>query len=780
MDKRVDSPASATSAFVTGFTRIDETRFIGHALWRDAPHLHFVVELLIDGEPVALVRADNFSLELRNSGFADDHGFVFLARRQQLAGQHLIEARIANLAVPIGTPIDLTMQPLAARTSDPAERVEWLGGLRLVGTVSATENEQNPKIDVYENGVLIARVDARRWTSPSKTRGDLAAARFDFYLPDALADGRPHRLTVADATGRELPGSPVHILVFADALKALVEGEPRLTDESMRAEWFDRFLPMSVPFENFEAWKHRFPPAPISLEDEPPVRIVAIDDGGVDAALNSLERQSYGNWSATVVASGRDGRLDWNALREAVTADIEDGAIVVFLRSSVTLYEDALARLVKALGNYNDAHAVYGDIEIATKDGAKPLFFGAFDYERMLEQGYAASLFAVRSGSLKIPSNEKSGSLARLLLALCDSDGAQGGRHIIHTPGLLATAGASALPSTSEVEAATSAHLRARKTKAQLRSREERSTFSAVCVRRAPIPDTLVSVVVPTRDRVDLLAPCLESVLTKTARKKIELVIVDNGSSAPDTLAYLKAMQRKGHRVVDAPGPFNYAYLNNIGVAAAKGAVVCLLNNDTEVVDPHWLDELLSRLSDPTAGAVAPKLVWPNRMIQHGGIVLGPNFAASDAFNHCMEGDAGYGDLLYAAHEMTALTAACLLVRREDYAAVRGFDEVAFPVLFNDVDFCLKLRALGKRNVFTPHTTLIHHESATRQRDERYSQKSRFKRELDLLRAKWGDVLATDPLYSPFLNLDPYPFSALAWPPRPAEPRLNTVAQPTA
>jgi GT2 family glycosyltransferase len=230
---------------------------------------------------------------------------------------------------------------------------------------------------------------------------------------------------------------------------------------------------------------------------------------------------------------------------------------------------------------------------------------------------------------------------------------------------------------------------------------------------------------------------------------------------------------------VDAPGPFNYSHLNNVGVASAKGDVICLLNNDTEILDPDWLDELLSRLSDPTVGAVAPKLIWPNRMVQHGGIVLGPNFAASDAFNDCLDVDAGHGDLLRVAHEATALSAACMLVRRSDYIAAKGFDEIAFPVLFNDVDFCLKLRAMGKRNVFTPHTSLLHRESATRQRDSQYSQKSRFQRELKLLRGRWGDVLANDPLYSPYLNLDPYPFSALAWPPRPSCSRLNIVPKPT-
>jgi GT2 family glycosyltransferase len=780
MDKRIRPDVDSTTAFITAFQRLDETRFAGHVLWRDAPHLHFIVEILIDSEPVGLVRADNFSAPLKTMRCPDDHGFVFLARKHQLAGQHQIEARIANLALPIGTPIDLKMQPFIASAAHPVNRVEWLGGLRLAGTIAAGKNESvsRPSINVHENGVLIAQTSARRWVSPTKMRDDLAAARFDFHLPSAFADGSSHRLTVTDETGRELEGSPVHVLAFSDPLRSLIEREPHLAVERTRAEWFDRFLPMSAPFENFDEWKHRFARPLLTLENEPPVRVVVMGGENADETLSKLNSQKYSNWSATVLQSGRGGRFEWRDLKEAVTADADKDSIVIFLRPSVVLHDDAIAQLVKALTDHSSAQAAYGDIEIVSPNGlAKPLFFGAFDYERMLEQGYAATLFALRTSGIKIPTDEKAGNLARLLLALCDADGANSGSDIVHVPGLLATLSHEALPSPAEIEAAASAHLRMRKVKAQIRPANG-SSLPAIHVRRAAL-ESSISIVIPTRNRVDLLAPCIDSILTKTARKKLDIVIVDNGSSAPDTLAFLKAHQRKGNRVVDAAGPFNYSHLNNVGVAAAKGEIICLLNNDTEVVDPHWLDELLSRLSDPTVGAVAPKLIWPNQMVQHGGIVLGPNFAASDAFNDCLDNDPGYGDLLRVAHEATALTAACMLVRRQDYMAVKGFDEIAFPVLFNDVDFCLRLRALGKRNVFTPHTSLLHHESATRQRDIHYSQKSRFQRELRLLRSRWANVLANDPLYSPFLNLDPYPYSALAWPPRPAGPRLNTVAAPT-
>ena len=154
-------------------------------------------------------------------------------------------------------------------------------------------------------------------------------------------------------------------------------------------------------------------------------------------------------------------------------------------------------------------------------------------------------------------------------------------------------------------------------------------------------------------------------------------------------------------------------------------------------------------------GAVGAMLVWPSGIVQHGGVVLGPSFAAMHAFNDRIESDGGYGDLLRVAHECSAVTAACMLTRRRDYLAVGGMDEVRFPVNFNDVDYCLKLRAQGKRVVFTPHAKLLHHELASRGIATAAVHKERFDRELQNLRTKWGSVLAADPYYSPLLSLDP-------------------------
>jgi len=181
---------------------------------------------------------------------------------------------------------------------------------------------------------------------------------------------------------------------------------------------------------------------------------------------------------------------------------------------------------------------------------------------------------------------------------------------------------------------------------------------------------------------------------------------------------------------------------------------------------------MLGRLAERDVGAVGALLLWPSGVVQHGGVVLGPGFAALHAFNDRMQGDPGYADLLRVAHEYSAVTAACLLIRRQDYLAVGGMDDLHFPVNFNDVDLCLKLRAAGKRIVFTPHARLLHQESASRGDDAAPDRAARFARELGALRARWGDVLANDPYYNPILSLDPVPFSALAWPTRDCSPRL--------
>jgi GT2 family glycosyltransferase len=180
-----------------------------------------------------------------------------------------------------------------------------------------------------------------------------------------------------------------------------------------------------------------------------------------------------------------------------------------------------------------------------------------------------------------------------------------------------------------------------------------------------------------------------------------------------------------------------------------------------------------SRLGTEDVGAVGALLLWPSGGVQHAGTVLGPSFAAAHAFCDRLHTDPGYTDLLCVAHECSAVTAACLLTRRQDYLDVGGMDELHFPVNFNDVDYCLRLRAKGKRVVLTPHARLYHFESVSRGKDDSPEKAGRFSRELRNLRARWGEYLMADPYYSPILSLDAIPFSGLAWPPRVREARIN-------
>jgi O-antigen biosynthesis protein len=253
-----------------------------------------------------------------------------------------------------------------------------------------------------------------------------------------------------------------------------------------------------------------------------------------------------------------------------------------------------------------------------------------------------------------------------------------------------------------------------------------------------------------------------------------DIIILDNDSTDPDTCNFLSQIGDDNRlRVIRVEGPFNFSRLNNIGVREARTEFVCLLNNDVKALDKDWLGEMLTRINEPDVGAVGALLIWPSGLIQHAGVVLGPSFAATHAFNDRLVDDSGYADLLRVAHECSAVTAACMLTRRSDYLNVGGLDEIRLPVSFNDVDYCLKLREAGKRIVFTPHAKLIHLESASRGKDLAPGPAARFGRELGVLRSRWHQYLIDDPYYSPMLSLDVVPFSSLAWPPRNMQARAQ-------
>ncbi|WP_461717884.1 glycosyltransferase family 2 protein [Bradyrhizobium liaoningense] len=314
-------------------------------------------------------------------------------------------------------------------------------------------------------------------------------------------------------------------------------------------------------------------------------------------------------------------------------------------------------------------------------------------------------------------------------------------------------------------------HLDARAVSADV-TPQQVNLFPAVRIGRA-IPHQRVTVVIPTRDGLPLLRTCIDSIAPAVEFCRADILVVDNDSVDPKTIAYLAGLARRGVRTLRVEGPFNFARLNNHAAATLDSDVLCLLNNDIEASSKDWLEEMLTRLAEPDVGAVGALLTWPGGVVQHGGVVLGMNFAATHAFTDRFGDDPGFLDQLLVAHECSAVTAACLATRRRDYLAVGGMDESRFAIAFNDVDYCLRLRQAGKRIVFTPHAKLVHAESASRGRDDRADRRGRFEHELNLLRARWGEWLNEDPAYNPQLSRDGIPYSGLAWPPGPRAPRYN-------
>jgi O-antigen biosynthesis protein len=295
-------------------------------------------------------------------------------------------------------------------------------------------------------------------------------------------------------------------------------------------------------------------------------------------------------------------------------------------------------------------------------------------------------------------------------------------------------------------------------------------------VRRA-LPDDhpLVSIVIPTRDKVDLLRRCVASILELTTYRCYEIVIVDNQSSEASTLEYLSEVE--GHhrvRVLKHDLPFNYSRMNNDAVRQCRGDLICLLNNDVEVITPDWLEEMVSHALRPEVGAVGAMLYYPNDTIQHAGVIIGAHGVAAHPYSGMPRGYHGQMARARLTQAMSAVTAACMVVRRETFEKVGGLDS-ALQVAFNDVDFCLRLRQRGYLNIWTPFAELYHWESASRGLEDTPEKYERFEREVDFMAHRWHSQLASDPYYNPNLTLSGEPF-ALAFPPRVASIRAVEVA----
>ena len=263
---------------------------------------------------------------------------------------------------------------------------------------------------------------------------------------------------------------------------------------------------------------------------------------------------------------------------------------------------------------------------------------------------------------------------------------------------------------------------------------------------RYPVPEKArASVIIPTRDRLDLLQPCLDGLWAGTDYPELEVIVVDNGSVVPETLRYLADLAaRPNVRVLRADAPFNFSALCNLGARAATGELLCFLNNDIIVPQPGWLRELAGLALQPGVGAVGPLLRYPDGRIQHMGIELKQPWAAQLIGHGRDYAQAQRTLALCTVRHVIAVTGACLVVSRAAFTAAGGFDE-RLPVAFNDVDLCLNLHAAGFWNIWTPFAELMHHHWATRGRDNTPEREARKAQEAGRLREKWSEMIPQDP-----------------------------------
>jgi GT2 family glycosyltransferase len=257
---------------------------------------------------------------------------------------------------------------------------------------------------------------------------------------------------------------------------------------------------------------------------------------------------------------------------------------------------------------------------------------------------------------------------------------------------------------------------------------------------------------------------CLDSLIQRTTYSNYEVIIVDNGSVEDATQQLFDRLPKDRFRILRDESPFNFSTLNNKAARVACGELLCLMNNDIEILTPDWLEEMVSFAVRPDIGCVGARLWYPDGRLQHGGCVLGVGGVCGHSHKYLQQGHTGYFGRAVLHQSFSAVTAACLLVRRHVFEEVGGLDE-QLVVAFNDIDFCLRVREAGYRNVWTPYAEMNHHESASRGTEDTRAKQIRFSSEVDFMQSRWYRKLFDDPAYSPNLTCDCEDFS-YAWPPR--------------
>ncbi len=508
----------------------------------------------------------------------------------------------------------------------------------------------------------------------------------------------------------------------------------------------------------------------------PPLMSVLIDaqNAGpeqIELTLRSISEQTYDRWEAILVNLPAECRIRKDGVQvKMFTAkrfdsgvvekllEIASGTLLVPVTAGDQLSPAALT--VFALGFAETPHAValYADedrIDLAGRH-TDPWFKGAWSPDLVLAQAYTVRSCALNREVVEAAVSQviDSCSLTSVTYAIWLWIAAHDELSIRHLPFLLYHQRADA-PRTEPAAFAdvVRTSLFVRQHGLEIRSNDNRGAGFRHVVWPTPSPAPRVSLCVPTRDRVELLANCIEGLRHRTDWPDLEILIVDNGSVEAETLAYLGSLANDPRvKVLRDDGPFNFSRLNNLGAAASTGTLFGLINNDLAVKEAGWLREMASLAVRPDVGAVGALLHYGNDTVQHAGVVMGIGGLASHIHKGLPAGQQGYQGRVVVTQDVTCVTAACLVTRRDVYDRLGGLDEERFPVAYNDVDFCLRVRSAGLRVIYAPHALLYHLESASRGRDDGGARRARLELDKAAMRERWGEKLAEDPFYSPNLS----------------------------
>ena len=507
------------------------------------------------------------------------------------------------------------------------------------------------------------------------------------------------------------------------------------------------------------------------------------------ACIDSVINQTYRNWELCIADDKSskshvkkilekyeklDNRIrivyrneNGNISRASNSAlEMATGDFIALLDHDDLLASNALYHVVESINKHPSAQIIYSDEDKVDENGQRfdPHFKSDWNLDLFYSQNYVSHLGVYKAEILKKIKGFRvgfEGSQDQDLLLRCLPH--TNPENIIHIAKILyhwrALKGSTALAA-GEKNYTTEAGIKA------LKDHFDESNRQDVIIVEGQVPNTyrvhwpvppsqpLVSLIIPTRDKKEITELAVTSIINKTTYENYEIIIIDNGSVEQETLAWFKEIQKNVRiSVLRYDKPFNYSAINNFGVRHAKGTILGLINNDVEVISPEWLTEMVSHAIRPDIGCVGAKLYFGNNTIQHAGVILGIGGVAGHSHKYFNRADYGYFSRLCLTQSLSAVTAACLIVRKEIFEKVGGLDEENLTVAFNDVDFCLKVSEKGYRNLWSPYAELFHHESISRGSEDSPEKISRFNLEVSYMKKKWGKLLRIDPYYNKNLTL---------------------------